>query len=143
MTDDPLFPIVDARKTLAWINARAGTTVQGHGLRATFASIAEELVSGGALKRMLNHAAGGDVTLGHYVGKSEAQLRDAWQTVADFIDAAAVKEAQPAPPPSVRLSRRAQRGSAAPAVAARRRAPRGASTPARQSPDSQPISERV
>ena len=43
--DEPLFPIVDARKTLAWINAKAGTTVQGHGLRATFASIAEELVS--------------------------------------------------------------------------------------------------
>jgi len=40
--EEPLFPIVDARKTLAWINARAGTNVQGHGLRATFASIAEE-----------------------------------------------------------------------------------------------------
>ena len=90
--EDPLFPIVDARKTLAWINARAETTVQGHGLRATFASIAEELVSGGALKRMLNHAAGGDVTLGHYVGKSEAQMRAAWQTVADFIDATAAVE---------------------------------------------------
>jgi integrase len=59
----PLFAIVDARKTLAWINAVAGTTVQGHGLRATFASIAEELVSGGVLKRMMNHADGGDVTL--------------------------------------------------------------------------------
>ena len=87
--DEPLFPIVDARKTLAWINAQAGTAVQGHGLRATFASIAEELVSGGVLKRMLNHAAGGDVTLGHYVGKSETQLRAGWQTVADFIGAAA------------------------------------------------------
>ena len=71
----------------------AGTTVQGHGLRATFASVAEELVSGGALKRMLNHAAGGDVTLRHYVGKSETQLRAAWQTVADFIDAAAAEDA--------------------------------------------------
>ena len=95
--DEPLLAIVDARKTLAWINARAGTSVQGHGLRATFASIAEELVSGGALKRMLNHATGGDVTLGHYVGKSEAQLRSAWQTVADFIDAAAQHDAERAP----------------------------------------------
>jgi hypothetical protein len=119
--EDPLFPIVDARKTLVWINARSDTTVQGHGLRATFASVAEELVSGGALKRMLNHAAGGDVTLGHYVGKSEAQLRAAWQTVADFIDAEAAKEAQLAPAPSVRASRRAQRGGATPAVATRRR----------------------
>jgi hypothetical protein len=102
--EDPLFPIVDARKTLAWINCRAATSVQGHGLRATFASIAEELVSGGALKRMLNHAAGGDVTLGHYVGKSEAQLRAAWQTVADFIEATAAVESTP--PPSVRTSGR-------------------------------------
>ena len=90
--DDPLFPIVDARKTLAWINARAGTKVQGHGLRATFASIAEELVSSALLKRMMNHAAVGDVTLGHYVAKSEAQLRAGWQAVADFFEDAATRE---------------------------------------------------
>jgi integrase len=88
--DDVLFPITDARKTLKWINAQAKTNVQGHGLRDTFASIAEELVSGGLLKRMLNHSVAGDVTLGHYVGKSEAQLRAGWQTVADFIEAAAL-----------------------------------------------------
>ncbi len=86
--DDVLFPITDARKTLKWINAKAKTHVQGHGLRDTFASIAEELVSGGLLKRMLNHSVAGDVTLGHYVGKSEAQLRAGWQTVADYIEAA-------------------------------------------------------
>jgi hypothetical protein len=28
------------------------------------------------------------VTLGPYIGKSEAQLRAGWHTVADFIDAA-------------------------------------------------------
>jgi hypothetical protein len=87
--DDPLFAIVDARKTLAWINERAGTTVQGHGLRATFASIAEELVSSALLKRMMNHTTVGDVTLGHYVAKSEAQLRAGWQAVADFVEEAA------------------------------------------------------
>lgn len=122
---------------------RAGTKVQGHGLRATFASVAEELVSGGALKRMLNHATGGDVTLGHYVGKSEAQLRTAWQTVADFIDAEAAKEAQPAPALPVRSSRRGQRGGAAPAVATRRRPLRRARAPSSEGPSPQPISERV
>jgi hypothetical protein len=86
---EPLFAIMDARKTLAWINSKAGTTVQGHGMRDTFASIAEELVSSASLKKMLHHAAGGDVTLRSYVGKSEAQLRTGWQTVADFIEAAA------------------------------------------------------
>ena len=38
----------------------AGTKVQGHGLRATFASIAEELVSSAPLTRMMNHVAAGD-----------------------------------------------------------------------------------
>ncbi len=52
---------------------------------------------------MMNHAAGGDVTLGHYVGKSEAQLRAGWQTVADFIDAAAAQA--PAVQPEVRRGR--------------------------------------
>ena len=110
--DDPLFAIVDARKTLAWINTEAGTTVQGHGLRATFASVAEELVSGGVLKRMLNHSAGGDVTLGHYVGKSEAQLRAGWQTVADFVEAA---------PVPAQSEMRILRVSARPSTPARRR----------------------
>ena len=87
--DEPLFPIVDARKTLSWINQVSGTKVQGHGLRATFASIAEELVSSALLKRMMNHAAAGDVTLGHYVAKSEAQLRAGWQAVADFVEESA------------------------------------------------------
>ena len=90
--DELLFPIVDARKTLRWINEQAGTKVQGHGLRATFASIAEELVSSALLKRMMNHAAVGDVTLGHYVAKSEAQLRAGWQAGADFVVGAARRE---------------------------------------------------
>ena len=116
--DEPLFPIVDPRKTLAWINAQAGTKVQGHGLRATFASIAEELVSGGVLKRMLNHAAGGDVTLGHYVGKSETQLRAGWQTVADFVEAAAAPAQSPGHPVRVnaRQTAPARRGAPRKAV---------------------------
>lgn len=90
--DEPLFPIVDACKTLAWINKQAGTTVQGHDLRVTFTTIAEELVSGGVLKRMINHSTNNDVTLGHYVGKGEVQLRAGWQIVADFIVNAAAEE---------------------------------------------------
>lgn len=90
--EESLFPIVDARKTLAWINKQAGTTVQGHDMRATFTTIAEELVSGGVLKRLINHAVSNDVTLGHYVGKGEAQLRAGWQIVADFITNAAAEE---------------------------------------------------
>lgn len=49
--DEPLFRVVDARKSLSWINEEAGTDVQGHGLRATFASLAEELVSSARLAK--------------------------------------------------------------------------------------------
>lgn len=82
---DKLFNVTDGRKALTAINAAAGTTVTPHHLRATFASVAEELVSAYTLKRMLNHADADDVTGAHYVGKSEAQLRAGWQAVADFI----------------------------------------------------------
>jgi integrase len=97
--EEPLFPIMDARKTLRAINASAGTSVQGHGLRATFASVAEGLVSAAVLKRMMNHAVAGDVTLGHYVAKSDAQLRAGWQAVADWIEAEARNCAMPSKAP--------------------------------------------
>ena len=35
---------------------------------------------------MMNHAVAADVTLGHYVVKSDAQLRAGWQAVADRIE---------------------------------------------------------
>ncbi|MBX3601016.1 MAG: integrase family protein [Rubrivivax sp.] len=86
---DVLFPIEDVGKTLQAINAAAGVSgVTAHKLRHTFASIAEELVSAGSLKAMLNHTPAGDVTHAHYVGKSQGQLRAAWQAVADFIEGA-------------------------------------------------------
>jgi integrase len=113
--EEPLFPIIDARKTLRAINSIAGAHVQGHGLRATFASVAEGLVSAAVLKRMMNHAVAADVTLGHYVAKSDAQLRAGWQAVADWIE----DEAQRCAAHSKALS-----GSVA-SVAARRAKPRG------------------
>lgn len=80
-----LFDIGDPRKTLQTINKAAEVDITPHDLRATFASVAEELVSAYSLKRMLNHSDAGDVTGGHYVAKSETQLRTSWQAVADFI----------------------------------------------------------
>ncbi len=91
--DDKVFEVVDPGHVLEAINAEVGVSgITPHKLRHTFASVAEELVSGYALKRMLNHVdSGSDVTGAHYVGKSEAQLRRAWQTVADFIEDGAVE----------------------------------------------------
>lgn len=83
---EKVFDVIDVRITLGQINEAAGVVgVTPHKLRHTFASVAEELVSGYALKRMLNHTEASDVTGNNYVGKSENQLRVAWQTVADFI----------------------------------------------------------
>lgn len=84
--DAKVFNVLDPGATLDAINAAADVTgITPHKLRHTFASVAEELVSGYALKRMMNHADGADVTGSNYVGKSENQLRIAWQAVADFV----------------------------------------------------------
>lgn len=84
--DMKVFDATYPSKAIAAINAEAGVVgITPHKLRHTFASVAEELVSGYALKRMLNHTDAGDVTGSNYVGKSETQLRLAWQSVADFI----------------------------------------------------------
>ena len=99
-------------------------------MRATFASIAEEIVSGGVLKRMMNHAVGGDVTLGHYVGKSETQLRAGWQTVADFIETASAKVAQASqsvPAHSAEFKERTRRVVTKPRAVSSQRASRNSS----------------
>lgn len=83
---DPLFALSDPRKHLAAINERAGVQVSPHSLRATFATIAEGLVSYATLKRLVNHVPSGDVTNEFYIGMGEVQLRAGWQAVADFLD---------------------------------------------------------
>ncbi|MDR3452279.1 MAG: integrase family protein [Rhodoferax sp.] len=82
---DALFTVASVRKTLMAINEVAGVDISGHDLRATFASIAEDLCSAYTLKRMLNHAEAGDVTGAHYIGKSDTQLRTGWQLVAEYV----------------------------------------------------------
>ncbi|MDB5779961.1 MAG: hypothetical protein JWP93_2326 [Polaromonas sp.] len=87
--DSKVFDVLDPGKTLIAINKAAGVPgITRHKLRHTFASVADELVSSYSVKRMLNHISSADVTGASYIGKSETQLRNAWQTVADFIVAA-------------------------------------------------------
>ena len=60
---EKVFDVIDVRITLGQINQAAGVEgITPHKLRHTFASVAEELVSGYALKRMLNHTEASDVT---------------------------------------------------------------------------------
>jgi len=89
-----LFGAVDTRVTLATINKAAGikVAVTPKSLRKTFATLADELVPGYALKAMVNHANTGDVTGAHYVKKGEAALRAGWQAVADFIESCVENE---------------------------------------------------
>jgi len=103
---DMLFPLSDPRKRLAAINERAGVKVSPHSLRATFATIAEGLVSYATLKRLVNHAAAGDVTSEFYIGMGEAQLRAGWQAVADFLDQQARVAPTPTPANVIQLGSR-------------------------------------
>lgn len=89
--DELLFRVADPRKALYAINQAAGLdrlAHSGHDLRATFTSVADEMVSAYVLKSLINHTKSGDVT-GRYVGKGEAQLRAGWQAVADRVEALA------------------------------------------------------
>ena len=86
---DLLFGVADAGNSLEAINAAAEVDgITAHKLRHTFASIAAELVPHFTLRRLLNHAGGGDTAAMHYVHVSEGQLRAGWQAVADFVEAA-------------------------------------------------------
>jgi integrase len=71
----------------AMIEAATGIKVSPHDMRRTFASVAgETAISPFALKEMLNHSNGGDVTA-DYVIISPAALREAVQKVCDRMQA--------------------------------------------------------
>ena len=56
-----------------------------HDLRRTFATVAESLdIPAYALKRLLNHANGADVTAGYIVANVE-RLREPMQKITDYV----------------------------------------------------------
>ncbi|HKO52132.1 MAG TPA: hypothetical protein VJV79_30700 [Polyangiaceae bacterium] len=84
--EDLLFDhCVDARKTIARIIEQSGAAFSPHDCRRTFSAMAANLLPELVLKCLLNHAVGDDVTAGHYVHFSEADLRGAVQRVADYL----------------------------------------------------------
>ena len=91
-TSDFVFPgdgagghMVDPKKVKAKAIEAAGVAFTFHDLRRTFTTIAESLdIPAYALKRLLNHSAGGDVTAG-YVVTSVERLRKPMQTIADYL----------------------------------------------------------
>jgi integrase len=64
----------------------SGVLVTAHDLRRTFINIAEDAdIPWNALKNLVNHAVGGDVTKKHYLQRRIEKLREPTQRVADKI----------------------------------------------------------
>jgi integrase len=75
--------IMDSRFALGQVSAATGIEVSAHDLRRTFCTAAESAeISPMALRALVNHSLGGDVTSGYVVMSSE-RLRQAAQRVAD------------------------------------------------------------
>jgi integrase len=72
---EPKFPLTEVAK-------KCGIDVSPHDLRRTYASVAEGVVSGIALKKLLGHVTDTDVTSGYVIMNTEA-LRVEAQRVAD------------------------------------------------------------
>jgi integrase len=77
--------LVSAKKSKAKVIDATGISFSLHDLRRTFTTVAESLdISAYALKRMLNHSDGSDVTAGYIVPNVE-RLREPMQKVADYL----------------------------------------------------------
>lgn len=73
------------RYALARVKERSGTDFTFHDLRRTFATVAESLdVPAYAVKALLNHKSGGDVTAG-YIQITPDRLRGPMQKITDFM----------------------------------------------------------
>lgn len=84
--------IVETKKFTARVGERSGIEFTLHDLRRTFISIAESLdIPHYALKRLLNHRVGGDVTGGYIIIDVE-RLRQPVDAVAEKIILLATKE---------------------------------------------------
>lgn len=77
--------LVEPRKSMDKVTAQSGVEFTPHDLRRTFITIAESLdIPAYALKRLLNHKDGADVTGGYIVTDTE-RLRRPMQQIEDFI----------------------------------------------------------
>lgn len=80
-------PYGDPRKTLMNFRKALGWQFNFHDLRRSFATIATDLdLQQSKIARLLNHASGGNVTLGYQVSKNPEALRKSVQDVSDLID---------------------------------------------------------
>jgi integrase len=77
--------LVNVKTAQRQVIAASGVSFSLHDLRRTFTTIAESLdIPSYALKRLLNHADGADVTAGYVVASVE-RLREPMQRIADYL----------------------------------------------------------
>ncbi len=77
--------IIEPRKQMVKVTQASGVEFTVHDLRRTFITIAESLdISAYALKRLMNHKMGGDITAGYIVTDVE-RLRKPMQLITDYI----------------------------------------------------------
>ena len=77
--------IIEPRKQMVKVTQASGVEFTVHDLRRTFITIAESLdISAYALKRLMNHKMGGDVTAGYIVTDVE-RLRKPMQQITDYV----------------------------------------------------------
>lgn len=77
--------ISNFRYAQAAVEKASGVSFCIHDLRRTFATVADSLdIPAYALKRLLNHANGADVTAGYIVTSAE-QLREPMQKITDYV----------------------------------------------------------
>lgn len=87
--------ISDPRKQMQRISALSGVSFTLHDLRRTFITIAESLeLSSYAIKRLINHKQGNDVTAGYIVMDAE-RLREPMERITTRILGAAGRMARP------------------------------------------------
>jgi len=77
--------LVEPKKQIAKVRESSGVYFTLHDLRRTFITTAESLdISAYAIKRLVNHKMGGDVTAGYIISNVE-RLREPMQRIADLI----------------------------------------------------------
>lgn len=77
--------LVEPKKSVAWVGNKSGVTFMLHDLRRTFITIAESLdISAYAVKQLVNHGSGNDVTAG-YIIMNVDRLREPMQKIAEYI----------------------------------------------------------
>ncbi|MBK8973840.1 MAG: integrase family protein [Hahellaceae bacterium] len=79
-------PINDPRRQVDLVRRQSGVQFTLHDLRRTFSTVAESLdISHYALKALLNHSGGRDVTGNHYVKIDVERLRKPMETITGYF----------------------------------------------------------